>query len=94
MQHVNLKAKVVEKPGKRQVRTRWGAPAFVSNIKITDETGSIRLSLWNHQIDTVKVGDTIDIRGGHVAQYAGNPQLRLGKKGILSINQGPLKTYD
>jgi replication factor A1 len=94
MQHVNLKAKVVEKPGKRQVRTRWGAPAFVSNIKITDDTGSIRLSLWNHQIDTVHVGDTIDIRGGHVAQYAGNPQLRLGKKGTLSTNQGPLKTYN
>jgi hypothetical protein len=77
MQHVNLKAKVVEKPGKRQ-----------------DDTGSIRLSLWNHQIDTVNVGDTIDIRGGHVAQYAGNPQLRLGKKGTLSTNQGPLKTYN
>jgi replication factor A1 len=94
MQHVNLKAKVVEKPGKRQVRTRWGASAFVSNVKITDDTGSIRLSLWNHQIDSVNVGDTIDIRGGHVAQYAGNPQLRLGKKGILSINQGPMKSYD
>jgi replication factor A1 len=93
MQHVNLKAKVSEQPEKRQVRTRWGALAFVSNVKITDETGSIRLSLWNHQIDTVHVGDEIDIRGGHVVQYADNPQLRLGKKGTLSINQGPVKSY-
>jgi replication factor A1 len=93
MQHVNLKAKVSEKPEKRQVRTRWGAPAFVSNVRITDDTGSIRLSLWNHQIDTVHVGDEVDIRGGHVVQYAGNPQLRLGKKGTLSINNGPMKPY-
>jgi replication factor A1 len=93
MRHVNVKAKVIEKPGKRQVRTRWGAPAFVSNVLITDDTGSIRLSLWNHQIDTVNVGDEIDIRGGHVAQYAGNPQLRIGKRGILSINHRSLKTY-
>jgi replication factor A1 len=93
MRHVNVKARVVEKPGKRQVRTRWGAPAFVSNVLITDDTGSIRLSLWNHQIDTVNVGDDLDIRGGHVVQYAGNPQLRLGKKGMLSINHSPLKTY-
>ena len=93
MRPVNVKARVVEKPGKRQVRTRWGAPAFVSNVLITDETGSIRLSLWNHQIDTVNVGDEVDIRGGHVAQFAGNPQLRLGKKGSLSINQRSVKTY-
>ncbi len=94
MRHVNLKAQVVEKPMKQQIRTRWGAPAFVSNVKLMDETGSIRLSLWNHQIDDVNVGDEVDIRGGHIAQYAGNPQLRLGKKGTLSINQGPTKTYE
>ncbi len=93
MRSVNLKAKVVEKPEKRQIRTRWGAPAFVSNVKIVDDTGSIRLSLWNHQIDTVNVGDDVDIHGGHVVQYAGNPQLRLGKKGTLSINHSPMKTY-
>jgi ssDNA-binding replication factor A large subunit len=58
-----------------------------------DETGSMRLSLWNHQIDTVHVGDEIDIRGGHVAQYFGNPQLRFGKKGTSSLNQGPVESY-
>jgi replication factor A1 len=91
--YVNLKAKVVEIPSKRQVTTRWGAPASVSNVKITDDTGSIRLSLWNKQIDAVKVGDEIDIRGGHVAKYMGNLQLRLGKKGTLSTNHHPMKGY-
>jgi replication factor A1 len=91
--HVNLKATVVEIPSKRQVTTRWGAPASVSNVKITDATGSIRLSLWNKQIDTVNVGDDIDIREGHVATYMGNLQLRLGKKGTLSITQNPMKAY-
>jgi replication factor A1 len=87
MRHVNLKAKVVEKPRKKQVRTRWGASAFVSNVKIIDDTGSIRLSLWNQQIDIVNVGDEIDIHGGHVAQHAGYLQLRIGKKGTMSVNQ-------
>jgi replication factor A1 len=85
--HVNLKATVVEIPSKRQVTTRWGAPASVSNVKITDDTGSIRLSLWNKQIDTVNVGDDINIQEGHVAKYMGNLQLRLGKKGTLSITE-------
>ena len=83
---VNLKAKVVEIPLRRYVTTRWGTQSSVSNIKITDNTGSIRLSLWNHQIDTVNVGDEIDIRGGHVARHRGHLQLRIGKKGTLSIN--------
>ncbi len=90
---VNLKATVAEIPLRRYVTTRWGAPASVSNVKITDNTGSIRLSLWNHQIDTVNVGDEIDIRGGHVGKHMGNLQLRLGKKGTLSINHGPVKSY-
>ena len=91
--NVNLKAKVIEIPSKRHVTTRWGTPASVSNVKIIDDTGSIRLSLWNHQIDTVNVGDEIDIRGCHVAKHMGNLQLRLGKKGTMSINQGPMKSY-
>lgn len=90
---VNLKAKVVEIPLRRYVTTRWGAPASVSNVKIMDDTGSIRLSLWNHQIDTVSIGDEIDIRGGHVGRHMGNLQLRLGKKGTISINHAPIKSY-
>jgi replication factor A1 len=54
-------------------------------VRIKDDTGSIRLSLWNQQIDKVNVGDEVEIQGGHVAQYAGIPQLRLGKNGTISI---------
>ena len=85
MRQVNLKATVIEKPLRRLVTTRWGEPSFVSNVRIKDDTGSIRLSLWNQQIDKVKVGDEVEIQGGHVAQYAGIPQLRLGKNGTISI---------
>lgn len=91
MRQVNLIATVIEKPLRRLVTTRWGEPSFVSNIRIKDDTGSIRLSLWNQQIDKVNVGDEIEIQGGHVAQYAGIPQLRLGKNGTISIvSHGPL----
>ncbi len=85
MRQVNLIATVIEKPLSRLVTTRWGEPSFVSNVRIKDETGSIRLSLWNQQIDKVNVGDEVEIQGGHVAQYAGIPQLRLGKNGTISI---------
>ena len=84
MKGVGVTAKIVKIPPRKLVDTRWGGQSYVSNISITDETGSIRLSLWNNQIDSVHVGDMIEIENGYVASFAGEPQLRLGRKGTLS----------
>jgi replication factor A1 len=85
MKGVDLKAEIVEIPPVRNVITRFGSVAKVTNIKIADETGSIRLSLWNKQTDNIHVGDKIDIKNSYVARYGGEPQLRLGRKGSVSI---------
>jgi replication factor A1 len=85
MKGVDLKAEVIEIPPVRNVITRFGSVAKVTNIKIADETGSIRLSLWNKQTDNIHVGDKIDIKNSYVARYGGEPQLRLGRKGTVSI---------
>lgn len=80
-----MKAKVVGIPSKRLVNTRRGASVLVSNVRArVDDTGSIRLNLWSHQIDTVRVGDEPDIQGGHVGRHTGNLQLRLGKRHIFN----------
>ena len=54
-----------------------------SNIKIADDSGSIRLNLWNQQIDDLNVGDKIKIENSYVARYAGELQLRLGRTGTI-----------
>ena len=84
MKGVGVTAKIVTIPPRKLVDTRWGGQSYVSNISITDETGSIQLSLWNNQIDSVHVGDVVEIENGYVASFAGEPQLRLGRKGTLS----------
>jgi replication factor A1 len=84
MKGVGVTAKIVKIPLRKLVDTRWGGQSYVSNISIADETGSIRLSLWNNQIDSVQVGDVVEIENGYVASFAGEPQLRLGRKGTLS----------
>ena len=40
------------------VRARY---ANVSNVLLAEETGNIRLSLWNGRIDEVSVGDIVSI---------------------------------
>ena len=84
MKGVGVTAKIVTIPTRKLVDTRWGGQSYVSNVSITDETGSIQLSLWNNQIDSVHVGDVVEIENGYVASFAGEPQLRLGRKGTLS----------
>ena len=51
MRGINVKAKIIETPPAQQVQTRLGTTTSISNVKIADETGSIRLSLWKDQID-------------------------------------------
>jgi replication factor A1 len=84
MKGVVVTAKIVKIPLRKLVDTRWGGQSYVSNVSIADETGSIRLSLWNNQIDSVHIGDIVEIENGYVASFAGEPQLRLGRKGTLS----------
>jgi hypothetical protein len=85
MKRVDLKARILEIPKPKSVFTRFGNSATVTNAKITDETGVINLSLWNDQIDTVSVGDIIQIENGHVVTFRGERQLRINKRGQVSV---------
>jgi replication factor A1 len=85
MKKVSLKVEVLEIPKSRLVYTRYGTTAYVSNTLIRDETGSMKMSLWNHQISMVRKGDVVDVKNGEVAWFSGERQLRLGRSGSLSV---------
>ena len=84
MTQVCLKAKVMEIPEPSTVYTRYGNYASVSNVLIADETGSIRLCLWNEQIRCISAGDTIQIENARASTFRGQRQLNIGRKGLLS----------
>jgi replication factor A1 len=67
------------------VQTRYGNSAMLTNALIADETGKIKLCLWNAQADFINVGDTIQIKNASVSTFKGERQLRLGKKGTVTI---------
>jgi hypothetical protein len=85
MKGIDVTATIIEVPPIRPVITRWGAEAYVTNVMIADETGSIRLSLWNSRADTVHVGDEVELTSCDVSRYAGEPQLRLRRKSTLAV---------
>jgi len=87
MKKVNIEAEVLETPMPSTVQTRYGNSAKVTNAWIADETGKIKLCLWNEQADFVTVGDTVQIKNASVSTFKGERQLRLGKIGTVSVMQ-------
>jgi replication factor A1 len=85
MKKVSLKAEVLEIPESKIVYTRYGTTASISNALIKDETGSMKMSLWNDQISMVHRGDVIDVKNVTVAWFSGERQLRLGRSGSLCV---------
>ena len=85
MKGVDVTGKIVEVPPIKPVISRWGSECYVSNVMISDETGSIRLSLWNKQIDKVRVGDEVELTNCYVSRFAGQTQLRLKRKSTMSV---------
>ena len=88
MNHVNLKAKILEVTEPRRVITRFGNYASVAKALISDETGTIKLCLWNEQIDSVSVGETVQIENARVSTFRGERQLSIGIKGVLNSVEG------
>jgi replication factor A1 len=87
MKKVNLKAKVLEISKPKFVVTRFGNHASVANATITDNTGKIKLCLWNDQINTITPGDTIHIKNARISAYKNERQMRVGKNGTLHTTQ-------
>jgi replication factor A1 len=85
LKNVHLIAKVIEIPEPNLVYTRLGTQAYVSNILISDETGTIRMSLWDRQIHSISKDDTIEVNNGTVASFRGELQLRMGRRGRLNV---------
>jgi replication factor A1 len=88
MKKVSLKAKVLEIAKPNCVFTRFGNYASVANALISDETGRIKLCLWNEQISSVSTGDTVQIENGSISTFRGEKQLRVGRKGAFHVVEG------
>ncbi len=88
MKRVNVEATVVEKGDAREVQSRYKDESYkVCTAMVADESGSIKLTLWNEQIDQVKVNDKIKVENGYVTAFKGEIQLNVGKFGKLTVNE-------
>ncbi len=86
MKRVTVEAEVLETPKPSLVHA-YGSIAMVTNAWIADETGKIKLCLWNEQAKDVVEGDIIQIKNALVTTFNGERQLRLGRTGTINVLQ-------
>lgn len=82
--NVDLVLEVVEKEEPRTFE-KFGKVGKVCNAKVKDETGEIKLTLWNEDIDNVNAGDKIHLENGWCSEYRDELQISAGKFGKIEI---------
>jgi len=80
---VKVEGKVVNKSEPKTIKLWDGRDANVADAVLEDESGSIILTLWNDQIDMVKVGDKVQIINGYVSNFKKEKRLNLGRYGKI-----------
>ena len=86
MRRVDVEAQVIQKSETREVSSRYRDETYrVADATIKDDTGTVKLTLWNEQIDQVNVDDTVRIENGYIRSFRGELQLNVGRDGKLTI---------
>jgi len=86
MKSVTIEGEVSEKSEAREVQSRYGDKTYkVATAIIGDETGTIKLTLWNEQIDQVNVDNKVKVENGYVTSFRGEIQLNVGRYGTLTV---------
>jgi replication factor A1 len=85
MKRVDITGKLLNISETREVTTRAGEQSRVATADITDDSGTVKLTLWNEQIDQVKVNDNVKIENGYVTSFRGETQLNVGRYGKLTV---------
>jgi replication factor A1 len=80
---VDLVGEIAEKGDVRDFN-KFGKTGKVCNAKLKDDSGEVKLTLWNEQIDEFNVGDKVHIVKGYVGEWQGELQLSTGKFGELT----------
>ncbi len=85
MRRVDAEGEISEISDPRTVNLRTGDQAKVADCMLKDESGQIKLSLWDDQIDQVRQGSKVRVTNGYTNSFRGELRLNVGKYGRLEI---------
>lgn len=83
---VNLRGKVLDTDTIRTFDRDDGSQGRVANFTLGDETGRIRVTLWDERADTIEDIDpdtSVEVVDGYVRERNGNLELHVGNRGAV-----------
>ena len=83
MRNVSVTGRIESVGEPRTVNLRAGGTNTVADAIISDETGSIKLSLWGDDVNKVQPGDKVSIENGYINTFKGENSINVGKFGNL-----------
>lgn len=84
MSNITIEGKVIDIGEDRSVNTRYGKKT-VADAMIEDDSGQIKLTLWENQITSVRVGDKVSVSGAYVTEFRDVLQLNIPRSGKLEV---------
>ncbi len=84
MRNVSLDLKVVEKGEPHSFNTDKGK-GRVATAVCEDDSGKVKISLWNDEIEKIEVGDKIHIENGYSRLFKDEVHVSAGKYGELKV---------
>jgi len=85
MKRINVKARVLAISRPQLALTKYNDYVMFANVTLTDETGNMKLILWNGRINSFSINDRVEIENARVTAYRGENQLRIGRHSRLSV---------
>ena len=88
MRSVDTEGKVIAAYPVKEFKTE-SREGKVGNFILGDDTGTIRVTLWNSiadNLNTIKAGDIVKIKSAYVRENQGRKEIHLGDKSALQIN--------
>jgi len=75
----------IKEIGETRTFNKFGRELSVANAILKDDSGSIKLTLWNDDVARFKDGDKIKLTNGYVNEFQGEKQLTSGKFGKIEL---------
>ncbi len=79
--NINIEGTISEM-GEIRTFNKYGRELKVANAVFKDDSGSIKLTLWNNDTN-FKEGDKIKVLNGYIGEFQGEKQLTSGKFGKI-----------
>lgn len=87
MSGLNVAGRVIDIGAMRTFQRKDGTAGKVTNITLGDETGKIRVTLWDSKAENIgfKPGDTVEILNGYAREntFSNQTELQLGSGGSI-----------